>query len=172
MTALGTAQLAYYLPACVGEGAWWDDASQRLWWVDILNHQVYVFDPATRCNTGWDVGEDVGTVVLDEKGRAIIALRDGIARLDPATGLVERGATANPDPDIRFNDGKCDPAGRFWAGTMAYDCRQGGGALYRFNRFNEVETVLDKVTISNGLVWNAAGNRFYYIDSLDWTLAA
>ena len=67
--------------------------------------------------------------------------------------------------DVRFNDGVCDPAGRFWAGTVAGDRRAGAGALYRLDPSGEIAVVLDGVTESNGLGWSPDGGTFYYIDS-------
>ena len=66
---------------------------------------------------------------------------------------------------VRFNDGKCDPAGRFWAGTMAYDQTEGAAALYCLESDLTVRKMIDKVTISNGLVWTADAKYFYYIDT-------
>ena len=67
--------------------------------------------------------------------------------------------------DARFNDGACDPAGRFWAGTVTVDVRPGAGALYRLDPDCSVSLVLDGVTESNGLAWSLDGGTFYFIDS-------
>jgi sugar lactone lactonase YvrE len=69
-----------------------------------------------------------------------------------------------PD-DVRFNDGACDPVGRFWAGTVADDVRPGGGALYRLDPDGTITTVLEGVTESNGLGWSPDGTILYYVDS-------
>ena len=70
-----------------------------------------------------------------------------------------------PAGPIRMNDGKCDPAGRLWAGSMAYDARPGAGALYRLDPDGSVHEILRDVTISNGLAWTPDGATMYYIDT-------
>ena len=97
---------------------------------------------------------------------SLLAVRDGFARLDPDSGRVRRIADVEADrPDLRMNDGKCDPAGRFWAGTMAIDERHGAGALYGSTRTAACTAMLDEVTISNGLDWSDDGRLMYYVDT-------
>ena len=161
-----TAELVYQTYAVIGEGSIWDADNQLLYWVDIMRNQVYAFDPSNGSNTGYDVKENVGTVVLREKGGLMLALKGGFAGLDLETGMVEK--IADPEshiPNNRFNDGKCDPRGRFWAGTMAYDAEKGAGSLYCIGTDLTVTKKIDNVTISNGLVWNRAQTLFHYIDT-------
>lgn len=163
------ARLAYRHQAEVGEGSLWDELKQRLYWVDIHGNALHRYNPATGKNRSWNVGEHVGTVVLDEQGGALLATVRGFARFNLETGELAR----LHDPEVghdetRFNDGKCDPAGRFWAGTMAYDCTEGAGNLYCLEADGSVGKKLDQLTISNGLVWNAAATKFYFIDSLTY----
>jgi sugar lactone lactonase YvrE len=73
---------------------------------------------------------------------------------------------------VRFNDGKCDPAGRFWAGTMAYDLAPGAGTLYRLDRGGVVRPVIPGLTISNGLAWDEARGVMYHIDTIPRTVWA
>jgi sugar lactone lactonase YvrE len=165
------AEVAYPIRTILGEGSLWDEKRQVLMWVDIMGCKVYCYDPKNRSNQGYDVGEHVGTVVLDDSGAIHIALVNGIAKLDPATGILTRGAAPEADkPGNRFNDGKCDPRGRFWAGTMAYDLTENEGALYCFNGKGNYETKLCNVSISNGLVWSRDETIFYFIDSLTYEL--
>ena len=70
------------------------------------------------------------------------------------------------EPGVRMNEGSCDPQGRFWCGTMAYDMHSGGGKLYRVERDGAYATVLPDVTISNGLAWTADGATVFYVDSM------
>jgi sugar lactone lactonase YvrE len=165
------AEVAYPIRAIVGEGSYWDQDNQRLLWVDILDHKIYVFDPETKCNTGFDLGQDIGTVVMTESGLWAFADQDGIGFLNPQTG--ERIDGAKPEErnsHIRFNDGKCDPRGTLWAGTMAYSCETGAGKLYEFDAKGEVKQKISKATISNGLVWNDDSTKFYFIDSLSYQI--
>jgi sugar lactone lactonase YvrE len=96
----------------------------------------------------------------------VLAVAGGFARLDWDSGRVDMLATVEADrPQNRMNDGACDPAGRFWAGTMALDERPQAGALYRLDPDGTVHTMLAGVTISNGIDWSLDGRRMYYVDS-------
>jgi sugar lactone lactonase YvrE len=95
----------------------------------------------------------------------VAALADGFWAV-AEDGAASRLADVQSDrPDLRFNDGKCDPQGRFWAGTMARDHRPGAGALYRLDPDLSVHLMVDGVAISNGLDWSLDGRTFYYIDT-------
>lgn len=159
--------------ALVGEGALWDEQAQLLYWVDILSNMLYRYDPATGENQRWDVGEHVGTVVLRESGGVLLALHDGFA----AFALESHQLTLIADPEAdqpgnRFNDGKCDPAGRFWAGTMAYENQTTQGSLYRLDADLRVHKMVGDIGISNGIVWNEAADTMYYIDSMAYNVRA
>ena len=161
------------IPALVGEGALWDEEAQVLYWVDILSNMLYCYDPATGENRSWDVGQHVGTVVLRESGGAMLALRDGFAGFDFDSGRVTMIADPEADrPGNRFNDGKCDPGGRFWAGTMAYKDQSTQGSLYRLDPDMSVHKMVGEIGISNGIVWNRAADTMYYIDSMAYTVRA
>ena len=158
------AELAFPGRAMLGEGSLWDAERQQLCWVDIYDCKVCLFDPARGCNSAFDVGANVGTVVPTREGELLIALRDEIACLDPETGKLRRVATAHPPtPGLRFNDGKCDPEGRFWIGSMVEEGPQGGAALYMLDHDLRVKQQLAGLTISNGLAWS--GDSFYHIDT-------
>ncbi|MBW2428879.1 MAG: SMP-30/gluconolactonase/LRE family protein [Deltaproteobacteria bacterium] len=157
--------------AVLGEGSLWDHRRNCLYWVDILDRKVNIYDPATGANRVLKVGQDVGTVVSDTSGNLVLALRDGFARLDIKSGEVVMIA-AQKVPGNRFNDGKCDPAGRFWAGTMAYDQNVGAAALYCLDIDLTVRRMIDNVTISNGLVWTSDMRCFYFIDTPTCEVAA
>ena len=114
----------------------WDDRRACLFWVDIMRGLVHRLDPATGVDRAFDVGP------AGRRGRRstadddlVLAVRDGFARLDLDTGAVrvDRARSSDDRPDLRMNDGSCDAAGRFWAGTMALDERPGAGALYRLD---------------------------------------
>jgi len=168
-----SAELIYQTHTLIGEGSIWDVENQLLYWVDIMRNQVYAFNPENCSNTGYDVKENVGTVVLREKGGLMLALEGGFAGLDLQTGMVEK--IIDPEAhlaDNRFNDGKCDPRGRFWAGTMAYDSKHGAGSLYCMETDLTVSKKIENVTISNGLVWNGAQSTFHYIDTRAYSVDA
>jgi sugar lactone lactonase YvrE len=153
--------------ARVGEGPVWDDASGTLVWVDIMGNAVHRYDPATDQDHAIDVGQPVGAAVLRRQGNGLVlALRDGFGLLDESSGQVQLVAPVEADvPTNRMNDGKCDPGGRFWAGTMAFEVTPGAAALYRLDLDLQVTRVLSGVTLSNGLGWSADGRQMYYIDS-------
>lgn len=163
------AKLVYPIQAIVGEGSLWDVDNQQLLWVDILSHKIYAFDPQTGSNKGFDMGQDIGTVVITESGLWAYADQNGIGYLNPKTGqIIEGNKPELGFPEIRFNDGKCDPRGTFWAGTMAYDCEVGAGTLYEFDSAGNTKKKIEGVTISNGLVWSSDRTKFYFIDSLTY----
>lgn len=161
-----TAELALDIKADLGEGPLWDSRTGWLVWVNIMARCVNLFDPRTGANRAIDVGAPVGAAVLCESGGLILAVQDGFAKLDTATGQITRFA-GFPDasPAVRMNDGKCDPQGRFWAGTMAFDMHSGGGALYRLDPDATVATMIPGVTISNGIDWSPDGKTMYYVDT-------
>ena len=153
----------------VGEGAIWDARRQHLLWVDILGHLLFVYDPVTGENRGINVLQAIGTVVPRTKGGVVVALHNGFAAVDLETERMV--PIADPEADIpgnRFNDGKCDPAGRLWAGTMAFDGMrdQEQGALYCLDTDGTVTHKLGRISISNGIVWSADARNMYYIDTV------
>jgi sugar lactone lactonase YvrE len=108
----------------------------------------------------------VGALACAADGGVVLAVAGGFARLDWDSGTVKMLATVEADrPQNRMNDGACDPAGRFWAGTMALDERPHAGALYRLDPDGTVHTMLTEVSISNGIDWTPDGRGMYYVDS-------
>jgi sugar lactone lactonase YvrE len=157
-------ELVFDAKAAVGEGALWDAKRQVLYWVDILNNRVHVYDPATQQDRTIIVDQYVGTVVPRRSGGLMLAVHHGFASLDLETEHLE--IIADPEyhlPGNRFNDGKCDPAGRFWAGTTALDGTPNVCSLYRLDADHSVHKMLDGVTVSNGIVWTP--DKMYYIDT-------
>lgn len=160
------AELVLDARAELAEGPCWLAERGLLAWVDITAGLVHLFDPATGADRALEVGQPVGAVVPTDDGRLALAVRDGFALLDPDRAdvelivEVERELIGN-----RMNDGKSDPAGRFWAGTMAVDMRAGAGGLYRLDAGRNVELMVPGVSISNGLGWSPDGRLMYYIDS-------
>jgi sugar lactone lactonase YvrE len=149
----------------LAEGPVWHDG--RLWWVDILGHSLHAGDPASGAWRSRTFPRAIGAAVPTERGDWLLALEDGIYRW--RDGLAEPrllAAPGDPRPHTRFNDGKVDPAGRFWAGTMDWDAAPGGGALYSLDPgADHLVTRRAPVSISNGLAWDAPRERFYYLDS-------
>ena len=160
------AELALDAKTELGEGPVWDARAACLYFVDILRGHVHRYDPATQAVRTFHAGQPVGAVAPTEAGDLVLAVRDGFARLNLESGRVTPIAAVEIDrPDLRMNDGACDRAGRFWAGTMALDERPEAGALYRLDGDGRVETMLRPVSISNGLDWSADDRLMYFIDS-------
>jgi sugar lactone lactonase YvrE len=150
--------------AQLGEGALWDVRTERIAWVDILGRRIHQTDPADGATESFEVALDVGTIAPRTAGGFVAALQDGFWVVgDGPTRKIAGVPEARPG--LRFNDGKCDPGGRFWAGTMAYDEAAGAACLYRLDPTGEVSRVLDDVTISNGMAWSDDRSTMFYIDT-------
>jgi sugar lactone lactonase YvrE len=147
-----------------GEGpVWWQGA---LYFVDIEGRRVHRFDPADGSENSWDVGQRVGTVVPRESGGLVIAGDHGLHFLDEETGGLTPIADPEPDkPDNRFNDGKCSPDGRLFAGTISLVKKTGDARLYRLDPDLTLHEAFGPVTNSNGIAWSADGKTVYYIDT-------
>jgi sugar lactone lactonase YvrE len=167
-------------PAFLAESPVWDAATRSLLWVDIMAGDVHRFDPATGQDQSRTVGVPVGAVAARRSGGLVLAAALGFATLDEDSGAVDWLWTEGRGD--RMNDGKCDPAGRFLGGTLTYARDPGACALYRLDPGgpdgHRVATLLDDVTLSNGLGWSPAGNLLYYadtplerVDVLDYDLA-
>lgn len=150
----------------LGEGPVWDEQKQRVFWLDILNNTIHCYYPATKAYRYWSASDMVGAIVLGEDDHLVAALRSGFTFVDLSTG--KEIPIVDPEvhsPDNRFNDGKCDPAGRFWAGTMALSEKVEAGNLYMLDQDLTCTLKLPEVSISNGLAWTADARTFYYIDT-------
>ena len=149
----------------LGEGPHWDIDSQSLYWVDIPAGLVHRMDDSG-AHTSWDVGMPVGAVVPRISGGLCVAAGNGFYALDVDTGAVSEIAAAPGLTGTRMNDGACDRAGRFYAGSMAGDEAPGRGSFYRLDVDQTVTELFDGVGISNGVGWSPDDRRMYYIDSL------
>lgn len=154
--------------AYLGEGPLWSPTEQRLYWVDILAPAVHRFDPATGQDESRPLSRLIGAVALRGSGGLVALTQNGLERLDFATGRLEPIVDPEGDvPDNRFNDAKCDRAGRLWAGTMRLDSSTGHGALYRFDPDGSVTRVASGFTVSNGLDWSPDERTLYFVDSAE-----
>ncbi len=154
----------------LGEGPVWHPAQQRLYWVDITRAELHSFDPIARQDAVYSVHHQVGCAVIRASGGFILGLHNGFAAFDPITGSL----TMLADPESRttgnrFNDGKCDPAGRLFAGTLG---KPGTASLYRLDANLHVEPMLRNITCSNGLAWSTNHKTCYYIDTPTSQIAA
>jgi sugar lactone lactonase YvrE len=146
-----------------GEGPVWDDATQRVLWVDMHAGDVLSTSP------GGDTARThyadlVACVVPRASGGYVVATARGFTLVD-AAGARDSLPDVWDDATVRMNDGGCDPQGRFFCGSMATDAAAGRGALYRLDPDRSVTRVFDGVTISNGLGWSPDGSVAYYVDT-------
>lgn len=169
------AELVLRAQAITGEGPLWDNDLNQLWWVDIPAGEIRRFNLATGTDqVVVSIGQSIGAVVRRRKGGLLVAAQHGFFFVDAATGALT--PITDPEADLpgnRFNDGKCDPAGRFWAGTMDIGVRRKGvGALYRLDADLSCHTMVTDVSISNGLAWSPDQHTMYYADTMTGTVDA
>lgn len=152
-------EMIFEARAALGEGAAWDAKTQTLYWVDILQKKIYA-------NTDLLIELDdlIGCLAPCKNGHLILGKRASFTDLDPATRAQTVLYRLTESANNRVNDGKCDPAGRFLAGTMDMDETHGAGALYSFNGY-EAEILIPSVSISNGMAWSPDYKTFYYVDT-------
>lgn len=166
-------KLVVDIRAKIGEGPCWDTENNLLYWVDIMENKIHIHNPKTNENRMIQADQHVGAVVLRQSGGAALAMEHGFYTLDLQT--EQFAFIADPEtelPNNRFNDGKCDAAGRFWAGTMNYNGVDKSGFLYCLETDHTIRKVVDGVAISNGLGWSLDHKIMYYIDSPTKQVAA
>ncbi len=152
--------------AIVAESPSWDVEKHLLYWVDIDGKKVHIYDPSKNEDKAIEAGQYVGAIAPKKSGGAILAMHHGIYFLNFETEKFTFVFDPESDkPDNRFNDGKCDAAGRFWAGTMSFGEKEPLGSFYRIDRDRSVTKMFDKVTVSNGIAWNPDNTIMYYIDT-------
>ncbi|MEU6701764.1 SMP-30/gluconolactonase/LRE family protein [Pseudonocardia sp. NPDC046786] len=163
MTRTLAAELVLDAHAELGEGPAWDPRTGHLLWVDVCAGLVHRYDPVTETDEHINVGTAVSAVLPSGATELALALRTGIAVRD-ADGAV--GMLADLEvPGVRLNDGTVGPDGALWVGSMADPPVPGAGRLYRVASDGATETVLDLVTVSNGLAFTPDGTRLYYTDT-------
>jgi sugar lactone lactonase YvrE len=167
-------EIALAAGAELGEGPSWDAATGTLIWVDILAGRVHRLDPHAGSDRALAVGQAVGHAIARAAGGLVLGLREGVALLDAEAAAAPDGTAVSPvllapapegDRAMRLNDGKCDPQGRLWAGTMALVPSPGRGELVRVDPDGMLTRHLDGLTIANGIGWSPDGRTMYFVDS-------
>lgn len=149
----------------LAESPVFDEHSQAFYWVDIPNGLIHRYQTETKEHNTIAVNQPVGSVCLTKSGKMIAALQNGIHFIT-AEGSLQ--LIADPEADItnnRFNDGKCDAAGRFWAGTMCINGDVKIGTLYCMETDQRFSIKLSGISVSNGLAWSPDNTIFYFIDT-------
>lgn len=150
--------------AVLGEGPLWDDRHGVLFFVDIEGKKLHraTMDGADTC---WDMPSRIGTVGLTQGDRLVVALEDGLYLFDPDSAALELFAPLEADrPEVRGNDGKPDPAGNMWQGTMSMTPDQ-VGALYRVRPDGTAESIIGGLKCANGMGWSPDHKTMYFIDT-------
>ena len=159
--------------ASLGECAQWNVAEQALYWVDINAPTLNRFDPANGRNVAMPMPASIGCYAFRDRGGFVVALRDGIWFADAAGKLTRKVADAPYAPaHHRFNDGRCDRQGRFFAGVMDESRAGNTGALWRLDADLAFTHVLGDMMISNGLAWSPDGRTMYHADTPTQTVRA
>lgn len=159
-------EVAVGKPCILGEGPVWDSKTKRLLYVDIINGTVHEYDPATGDCKTIDVHQMVGAIAICNDGNLLAALKEGLAIINRRTGKLDLFSFPESHlPANRFNDGKCDPSGRFWIGSMHVDETANAGTVYMLETNLSVSKKIENTTISNGMAWSPDQQIFYYIDT-------
>ena len=163
-------RVAVSAPALLGESPMWHPQQRCLYYCDIPGRKLHCFNPANGDLIHWSFETEVASCAPMQGGALLLAMRDGLWRFDPASG--ERTLLAEPPYDPakeRFNDGKCDPQGRFWVGTI-YEPRDPAlASLYCFSG-GKLQRKAEGITVSNGLAWSPNGRTMYWSDTKAHTI--
>jgi sugar lactone lactonase YvrE len=152
----------------LGEGPIWSANTNSVTWTDITQNTFHTADIDTGRTMSFGVPSMVGAIAHSKDGGYIAATQKGFARIG-VDGKYSPLHSFLPD-DMRMNDGKVDPSGRFWAGSMALSFEKGRGSLYVLEKDNSYRSILDDITLSNGMGWSPDAQYFYYIDSVPGVL--
>ncbi|MEP9367348.1 SMP-30/gluconolactonase/LRE family protein [Xanthobacter sp. VNH20] len=153
--------------ALIGECPRWHPAEQKLYWVDIMEPSLNSFDPASGKTRKWPMPERIGCFGFRRAGGIIAGLQTGIFLIDLDEEVSARRVFEWEADNLntRFNDGRCDPAGRFWAGTVIESMDKRVGALFRYDPDGTCTRMVDKLICSNGLAFSPDGRTMYHSDS-------
>lgn len=152
-------------PSLLGESPLWHPVEQVLYWCDIPGRSLHRWDPESGRHQQWSFGTEVACCAPLDQGGLLLALRDGLWRFNPADGTRTCVSVAPYNGAIeRYNDGKADPQGRFWVGTI-YEPRDAArAALYRWDG-GLLERAAGDITVSNGLAWSPDTRTLYWADT-------
>ncbi len=158
----------------LGEGPFWSEADQALYWVDIAGRRAHRLVPSTGQGGSWAMPSSCSAIMPTVRGDAIVALRDGLHRFDPATGATSPFVSPDDDAGNRSNETRTDPQGRIWLGTMCNNLGPNGeptpitrcsGGFFCVEPEGRWVRVMAEVGITNTLCWSPDGTRFYCADT-------
>jgi sugar lactone lactonase YvrE len=154
------------------EGPVWNRRTKQLVWTDIPGERIHFTDISTGADTSVDVDTRVGSIVpRADGGYAMATCQEFRITGDDVSAPLEQ-IVVTDEPRVKFNDGKCDPAGRFFAGTAGRDGRHGTGALFRLDPDRTATELVPGISASNGMGWSPDGTTFYYTDTSTYRIDA
>ncbi len=167
MTQLSPLHCVWPANALLGEGPVWSERRQALFWVDILGRKLHCYTPRGSGARTWSFDEEISAVAeRKDHSSLIVSLRHHFAFFDPDTGQLEKIVDVESDrAGNRFNDGKCDREGRFWAGSMDFTGQNATGALYSLDKERERKRHVDGFAITNGPTWSLDGRTLYFANT-------
>ena len=158
-------ELIYYAGNRLLEGPLWDEENQLLYFISIEDKMIYSFNEETTEIQSYPTNSPVGAAVLMDDERILSAEKDGFYLIDIQSKERTFAMQPNEDERLRYNDGKLDPKGRFFVGTMGYEeIIEGAASLYVIEDGNARELLSD-LSLSNGMDWSEDGQTFYHIDT-------
>jgi sugar lactone lactonase YvrE len=164
----GEARCVWGADALLGEGTLWSVREQCLYWVDILGKSLHRYRPADDARDSWSFDEEISALAERRGGPGLlVTLRHDFACFDPSNAdLVRIHRPEANQPGNRFNDGKCDAAGRFWGSTIDFDCARATGAIYRFGADGSCQHMHPGYVVNNGPAWSLDGTTMYFNDTV------
>ncbi len=152
-------------PSLLGESPFWHPEEAALYWCDIPGKAIHRYHPGSRAHQSWPQDSEPGCAAPLMGGDLLVAMRDGLFRFSPSTGQRELLAPPPYDPaQERFNDGKADPQGRLWVGTIFEPRSSAAAGLYRWAQ-GQLQRMAGEVTVSNGLAFSPDGGTLYWTDT-------
>ncbi|HSG97139.1 MAG TPA: SMP-30/gluconolactonase/LRE family protein [Woeseiaceae bacterium] len=160
---MSNVKLEWEMPAMLGEGPLWCARENAVYFVDIMGNAVHRLDVSDGLKRSWQFDFPVTSLVMRERGGLACTIRDAFAFIDLDSGTVD--PIVRPETDLannRFNDGKVDPMGRYWAGTMDDDLTEASGTLYRLDPDLSLHAMDSGYIISNGPAFSPDGRTMYH----------
>lgn len=153
--------------ADLGESPVWDNDNALLYFIDISGGKINVLTSQTRVETLYQSTARIGALALTDRGNLIFTEGTRVAILDPREGIIRTHSPAVHDKiSSRFNDGACDPQGRFVTGLMDEGPDRKAGALYRYDSESNTQVIYRNIALPNGLAWSEDGHMLFFVDSI------
>jgi len=173
MTKTSNAKLIDIIPVgnTLGEGISWDPVGERVWWTDIQERKLFRYDPLTRARECFELPERLGSFgFIEGSDKIVAAFESGFAFYHPeSSGLDWVARPAHEAPNMRFNDGRVDRQGRFWAGSMVETEGEPKGKLYCLQGA-KLKVCLTAIAISNSICFSPDGRHMYFADTPQRTI--